>query len=74
MYNSNLTNLNNITGGQIGAYFGYSVASGDLNGDGLDDVIGESNFLVQNFATRGHLSVSLMFAFSSLISDHKKLR
>ena len=39
MYNSNLTNLNNITGGQIGAYFGYSVASGDLNGDGLDDVI-----------------------------------
>ena len=39
LYNSNLTNLNNITGGQIGAYFGYSVASGDLNGDGLDDVI-----------------------------------
>ena len=58
LYNSNLTNLNNITGGQIGAYFGYSVASGDLNGDGLDDVIGESNFLVQNFATRGHLNVS----------------
>ena len=58
LYNSNLTNLNNITGGQIGAYFGYSVASGDLNGDGLDDVIGESNFLVQNFATRGRLNVS----------------
>ena len=52
LYNSNLTNLNNITGGQIGAYFGYSVASGDLNGDGLDDVIGESVFLVQNFTTR----------------------
>ena len=28
-----------MTGNQIGAYFGYSVASGDLNGDGLDDVI-----------------------------------
>ena len=28
-----------MTGDQIGAYFGYSVASGDLNGDGLDDVI-----------------------------------
>ena len=58
LYTSNLTNLNNITGGQIGAYFGYSVASGDLNGDGLDDVIGESNFLVKNFSTRGHLNVS----------------
>jgi hypothetical protein len=28
-----------MTGDQIGAYFGYSVASGDLNCDGLDDVI-----------------------------------
>ena len=39
LYNSNLTNLNNITGDQIGAYFGYSLASGDLDGDGRDDVI-----------------------------------
>ena len=39
LYNANLTNLNNMTGDQIGAYFGYAVASGDLNGDGLDDVI-----------------------------------
>ena len=39
LYNANLTNLNNLTGDQIGSYFGYSVASGDLNGDGLDDVI-----------------------------------
>lgn len=39
LYNSNLTNLNNISGDQIGAYFGYSVAAGDLDGDGLDDII-----------------------------------
>ena len=31
--------MNNITGDQIGAYFGYSLASGDLDGDGRDDVI-----------------------------------
>ena len=39
IYNSNLTNLYNLTGDQIGAYFGYAIASGDLNGDGLDDLI-----------------------------------
>ena len=39
LYNSNLTNLNNVTGNQIGAYFGYSLASCDVNGDGLDDLL-----------------------------------
>jgi len=39
LYNSNLTNLNNLTGDQIGAYFGYSIATCDLNGDGLDDIL-----------------------------------
>ncbi len=34
-----LNNLHNLTGEQIGAYFGYSLASGDVNGDGLDDLI-----------------------------------
>ena len=43
LYNANLTNLNNVTGDQIGAYFGYSLASCDVNGDGLDDLlIGEN--------------------------------
>ena len=39
LYNSNLTNLYNLTGSQIGAYFGYCLATADLNGDGLDDII-----------------------------------
>jgi len=39
LYNSNLTNLNNLTGDQIGAYFGYSIETCDLNGDGLDDIL-----------------------------------
>lgn len=31
--------LRNITGEQMGAYFGYSLATADINGDGLDDLI-----------------------------------
>ena len=39
LYNNNLTNLHNLTGDQIGAYFGYSIATCDINGDGLDDIL-----------------------------------
>nr|XP_003704431.2 PREDICTED: integrin alpha-PS2 isoform X1 [Megachile rotundata] len=39
LFTSNMTNPRNITGVQMGAYFGYAVASGDIDGDGLDDLI-----------------------------------
>lgn len=39
IYSWNLTNTVNITGEQIGAYFGYSIASIDVDGDKLDDLI-----------------------------------
>ncbi|CAH2073081.1 unnamed protein product, partial [Iphiclides podalirius] len=39
LYTWDLMNIKNITGSQIGAYFGYSLASGDIDGDGTDDVI-----------------------------------
>ncbi|XP_065564582.1 integrin alpha-PS2-like isoform X3 [Artemia franciscana] len=39
LFTSNLTNLHNITGQQLGAYFGYDLTSTDVNGDGLDDII-----------------------------------
>lgn len=39
LYTWNLTNHQNVSGTQLGAYFGYAVAAADMNGDGLDDLI-----------------------------------
>ncbi|CAL7950339.1 unnamed protein product [Xylocopa violacea] len=39
LFTSNMKNPRNLTGEQMGAYFGYAVASGDIDGDGLDDLI-----------------------------------
>ncbi|XP_050437291.1 integrin alpha-PS2 isoform X2 [Adelges cooleyi] len=39
LYSTNLTNLYNITGDQMGAYFGYSICVSDVDGDGGDDII-----------------------------------
>ncbi|XP_008181266.1 integrin alpha-PS2 [Acyrthosiphon pisum] len=39
LYSTNLINLYNITGDQLGAYFGYSICVSDVDGDGGDDII-----------------------------------
>lgn len=39
IYTESLENLFNITGEQLGSYFGHSLATADVNGDGLDDII-----------------------------------
>ncbi|XP_039747340.1 integrin alpha-PS2 isoform X2 [Pararge aegeria] len=39
LYTWELEIIKNISGSQIGAYFGYSLASGDIDGDGAEDLI-----------------------------------
>lgn len=39
IFSWNMTNQQNITGEQIGAYFGYSMCVTDVDGDKLDDLV-----------------------------------
>ncbi|KAM3961277.1 integrin subunit alpha inflated isoform 2-T2 [Aphomia sociella] len=39
LYTWELQAIKNISGTQIGAYFGYSLAAGDFDGDGADDIV-----------------------------------
>ncbi|KAF4525253.1 hypothetical protein B566_EDAN012788 [Ephemera danica] len=39
LFTWDLVNVYNVTGAQLGAYFGYSVCSADVDGDGLHDLI-----------------------------------
>ncbi|XP_029358327.1 integrin alpha-5-like isoform X1 [Echeneis naucrates] len=44
----NLKSLLNLTGEQMGSYFGYAVAATDINNDGLDDlVVGAPMFMLR---------------------------
>ncbi|XP_052757449.1 integrin alpha-PS2-like isoform X2 [Galleria mellonella] len=39
LYTWELQAIKNLTGSQIGAYFGYCLAAGDFDGDGADDIV-----------------------------------
>lgn len=49
IFSWNMTNQQNITGEQIGAYFGYAMCVVDVDGDKLDDlIIGAPMYTVPN--------------------------
>ena len=44
-----MTYIQNITGEQMGSYFGYALAAGDIDQDGLDDlIVGAPMYTVPN--------------------------
>ncbi|XP_043271432.1 integrin alpha-PS2 isoform X2 [Venturia canescens] len=39
LFTSKMVHVRNITGEQMGSYFGYAIAAGDIDSDGYDDLI-----------------------------------
>lgn len=57
----NMANIFNITGRQIGEYFGYSLATSDVNGDGYDDLIIGAPMYSEQGNTEGKYDVGRVY-------------
>ncbi|KRX93323.1 Integrin alpha pat-2 [Trichinella pseudospiralis] len=70
LFDSNLKVLRNITGHQVGSYFGAALAVGDFNDDGLDDIvigaplfIGMENKQLDKSQTEGKYEVGAVYVY-----------
>ena len=74
MFTSNLTNIGNITGQQLGAYFGYCVTITDVNGDGLQDVIVGAPLYTNYANTEGKYETGRVHVHYQSTSLHNSFR
>ncbi|XP_060537100.1 integrin alpha-PS2 isoform X2 [Cylas formicarius] len=62
LFSWNLTNYKNISGNQLGSYFGYSLAAADVDGDKkIDLIVGAPMHTEPN--TEGHYDVGRVYVF-----------
>ncbi|XP_043072004.1 integrin alpha-PS2 [Drosophila grimshawi] len=69
----NMANIFNITGRQIGEYFGYALASSDVDGDGLDDLIIGAPMYTEPGNVEGKYDVGRVYVLiqgGPSVSDH----
>uniref|UniRef100_A0A1I8M8Q7 Uncharacterized protein n=1 Tax=Musca domestica TaxID=7370 RepID=A0A1I8M8Q7_MUSDO len=57
----NMVNIFNITGRQIGEYFGYALATSDVDGDGMDDLIIGAPMYSEQGNTEGKYDVGRVY-------------
>lgn len=70
LYTWNLTNYQNISGEQLGGYFGYSIAVADVDGDRRDDlIIGAPLYTVPN--NEGNYEVGRIYVRYQKSAQHR---
>ena len=63
LFTWNVTNLQNISGEQLGAYFGYSLCVNDIDGDGRDDLIVGAPLFTDFSNNLGHYETGRVYIF-----------
>ena len=74
MFATNLTNIRNITGQQLGAYFGYCLTVTDVNGDGLQDVIVGAPLYTNYANTEGKFETGRVYVFYQSARSRESFR
>ncbi|XP_071477692.1 integrin alpha-8-like [Diadema antillarum] len=63
IYDASLTAYLNLTGTQVGAYFGQSIAVSDLNSDGLNDIATGAPFFIDEEKTTDGWEIGKVYIF-----------
>lgn len=63
LYTWNLTNHLNLTGEQLGSYFGYALCVSDLDGDGRDDLVVGAPLYTDLSNNKGNYETGRIYVF-----------
>jgi hypothetical protein len=63
LYTWNLTNHLNLTGEQLGSYFGYALCVSDLDGDGRDDLVVGAPLYTDLSKNKEHYETGRIYVF-----------
>jgi hypothetical protein len=63
LYTWNLTNHLNLTGEQLGSYFGYALCVSDLDGDGRDDLVVGAPLYTDLSNNKGYYETGRIYVF-----------
>ncbi|PNF38619.1 hypothetical protein B7P43_G02308, partial [Cryptotermes secundus] len=74
LYTWNLTNYLNLTGEQLGSYFGYALCVSDLDGDGRDDLVIGAPLYTDLSNNKGNYETGRIYVFYQGLHFHKRFR